>query len=249
MPTAHFRFYAELNDFLPPERRQTWFAQAFQGRVSIKHMVEDLGVPHTEVDVIRVNDRSVDFSYGVLDGDRIGVYPLSETPDLTPLIRLRPHPPRQVRFVLDIHLGKLATYLRLLGFDTLYQNDFADETLARLGADESRIVLTRDRGVLKRSLVIHGYCVRAADPKAQVKEVLERFDLAGSLAPFTRCLRCNGLLAPVDKAAILDQLPRRTREFYEDFYQCAGCKQVYWPGSHVEHMQDIVAGFHRPDRP
>jgi uncharacterized protein with PIN domain len=104
-------------------------------------------------------------------------------------------------------------------------------------------VLTKDRGLLKRSLVTRGYCVRAADPKQQIREVLERFDLAGAVAPFTRCLRCNGLLAPVEKRAIVDRLPHRTREYYDEFYQCAACGQVYWPGSHYDHMQDFVAGF------
>jgi uncharacterized protein with PIN domain len=206
-------------------------------------MIEDLGVPHAEVDVILANGTSVDFLYAVEDGDRISVYPASATPDLAPILRLRPQPLGLARFVLDIHLGKLATYLRLLGFDTLYQNDFADETLARLGADENRIVLTRDRGVLKRNLVSHGYCVRAAEPKAQVKEVLERFDLAGTVAPFTRCLRCNGLLEPVDKESVLDQLPHRTRHYYDSFYRCSACGQVYWPGSHFEHMQEFVDGL------
>lgn len=243
MPSARLRFYSELNYFLPPEHRQTSFVHEFQGRVSIKHMVEALGVPHTEVDLILVNGASVDFSYLVVDGDQISVYPMFETLDITPLVRLRPHPLRQAGFVLDTHLGKLATYLRLLGFDTLYQNDFSDEALARLGADEQRIVLTKDRGVLKRRLVTHGYCVRATEPKEQVREVLERFDLAGRVAPFTRCLRCNGLLASVEKEAVLHRLPHRTQEHYDEFYQCTACGQVYWPGSHYDHMQAFVAGF------
>ena len=130
MKRAHFRFYAELNDFLPRARRQTAFACRFQGRVSIKHMIEALGVPHPEVDLVLVNGQSVDFSHLVQDGDRISVFPVFESLAITPLVRLRPQPLREPTFVLDTHLGRLAAHLRMLGFDTLYWNDSADEELA-----------------------------------------------------------------------------------------------------------------------
>src|SRR3990167_7796238 len=136
---AHFRFYAELNDFLPSERRQVTFARSFEGRASVKDMIGSLGVPHTEVEVILVNDSPVDFSYIVQDGDRISVYPIFESFDISPLVLLRPRPLREPKFVLDTHLGKLAAYLRILGFDTLYRNDYPDEELARVSAEEKRI--------------------------------------------------------------------------------------------------------------
>src|SRR3989338_9144205 len=116
MSRAHFRFYEELNDFLPPERRKTTFTREFRNRASVKDMIEALGVPHTEVDLILVNGASVDFSYLVQDGDRISVYPMFESFDIRPLVHLRPRPLREPKFVLDTHLGKLAVYLRLLGF-------------------------------------------------------------------------------------------------------------------------------------
>ncbi len=238
---AHFRFYAELNDFLPSERRQVTFARSFEGRTSIKDMIESLGVPHTEVEVILVNDSPVDFSYIVQDGDRISVYPIFESFDISPLVRLRPRPLREPKFVLDTHLGKLAAYLRILGFDTLYRNDYPDEELARVSAEEKRILLTKDRGLLKRRLVTHGYCVRATDPKHQVREVLERFDLSNVVVPFSRCIRCNGLLEPVSKQAIENQLPPDTRENYDKFYRCTACDQLYWPGSHYDAMRAFVA--------
>ncbi len=240
MSQAFFRFYAELNDFLPLHRRQVTFPSSFQGHPSIKDAVESLGVPHTEIDLILINGVSVDFSHPVEDGDQVSVYPVFEGLEIGSLVRLRPHPLREPRFVLDSHLGRLATYLRLLGFDSLYRNDYGDAELASISADEKRVLLTRDRGLLKRSLVTHGYCVRSSDPRRQVKEVVERFDLAQAAAPFTRCLRCNGLLAAVDKAEIAGRLPPNTRHYYQEFYACTNCSQLYWRGSHYQALQRLV---------
>ena len=183
MSQVTFRFYAELNDFLPPPRRMVSFTHTFAGSVSVKDMIESLGVPHTEVDLILANGRSVDFTYLVAGGDRLSVYPVFESLDITPVLRVRPQPLRQTRFVLDTHLGRLASYLRLLGFDTLYRNDYADEELAHISSREKRILLTRDRGLLKRSEVTHGYCLRSTVSAEQLREVVQRFDLAGSARP------------------------------------------------------------------
>ncbi len=240
MSRATFRFYAELNDFLPADRRQAAFSHAFRGRPSIKDMIESLGVPHTEVDLILANGESVDFQYLIHDGDAISVYPVFESLDIRPVIRLRPQPLRRPAFVLDAHLGRLAAYLRLLGFDSLYRNDFSDDELAAVSAGQERILLTRDRGLLKRSVVTRGYCVRSDAPREQIREVAERFDLAGSAAPFCRCLACNGLLRPVDKSSVWDRLPPGTRERFDEFYRCEGCGKIFWPGSHFSRLQSIV---------
>ncbi len=249
MERVDVRFYARLNDFLPPDRRQVTFAAPVEGRVAVKDLIESLGVPHPEVDLILVGGVSVDFAHLVRDGDRIAVYPVFETIDVAPLLRVRPPPLPEARFVLDTHLGKLAAYLRMLGFDTLYRNDAADEALARVSRDERRILLTRDRGLLKRSLVTHGYFVRATAPWDQVVEVLRRFDLFGSLAPFQRCLGCNGLLAPVPKDQVADRLPPKTRQCYDDFRLCEGCGRIYWPGSHHQRMQRLIEDLTRPQSP
>lgn len=241
MSQAIFRFYAELNDFLSPARKQTDFAHAFAARASVKDMIESLGVPHTEVELILVNGAPVNFTYPVRDGDRISVYPVFESIDATPLVRLRPQPLREPRFVLDAHLGKLAGYLRLLGFDTLYRNDFDDRKLASISAVERRTLLTRDRGLLKRSLVTHGYYVRETDPLRQVIEVLRRFDLRRMIAPFHRCTRCNGVLRATDKEALGDRLQDGTREHYDEFHVCDQCGKVYWKGSHYQHLLDFIA--------
>lgn len=203
-------------------------------------MIESLGVPHTEVDLILVDGRSVDFQHPVRDGETISVYPVFEALDIHPVLRLRPEPLRRPAFILDGHLGRLAAYLRLLGFDSLYRNDFADEELAERSADEQRILLTRDRGLLKRSIITRGYCVRSSIPREQLREVVDRFDLSRLATPFRRCLSCNGLLQPVEKQAILDRLPPGTRDRFDEFYRCTGCEKIFWPGSHYARLQDLI---------
>lgn len=234
------RFYEELNDFLPQERRKVCFNHDFQRRASIKDMIEAQGVPHTEIELILVNGCSVDFSYIVQDGDRISVYPMFETFDVQPLVRVRPDPLRISRFILDVHLGKLARYLRLLGFDTLYRNDYEDAELARLASEERRILLTRDRDLLKRAVVTHGCYVRAVDPRRQIEEVMARLDLYRAIQPFQRCVRCNGPLAATPKQAVWERLPLETRRCVEEFWVCEACGQIYWKGSHMPHIRRFI---------
>jgi uncharacterized protein with PIN domain len=248
MNRASFRFYAELNDFLPPGRRHIPFEHAFNGNPAIKDTIEALGVPHTEIDLILVNGESVDFSRPLQAGDRISVYPIFESIDITPVLRVRPKPLRIPRFVLDTHLGRLAAYLRMLGFDALYRNDFNDDLLAELSQNENRILLTRDRGLLKRSMVTHGYWMRETSPRLQLMEVLQRFDLIGSIIPFKRCMRCNGLLEEVSKEEVLDQLAPETRRYYEKFKRCQACSQIYWRGSHYTRMQKFIDQLLRDSR-
>jgi len=240
MKHARVRFYGDLNDFLPPEKRGVAVDYFFEVSGSVKDMIETLGVPHTEVDLILVNSESVDFSWLVKDANLVSVYPLFSTIDITPIMRVRPQPLRHIRFVLDIHLGRLATYLRLLGFDSLYRNDFRDEELARISCIEDRILLTRDRGLLKRARITYGYCVRESDIRRQVLEVLRRFDLFSSIAPFRRCLRCNELLQPVSKESIRHKLPPRVERDYNEFHICPVCGRIYWKGTHYERMHTFI---------
>lgn len=249
MSQVHLRFYEELNDFLPPERRKTTFTHALTRRTSVKDLIESFGVPHTEVEVILANGRSVDFSYIVQAGDRISVYPVFETLDVSPLIRLRDKPLRDPRFVVDANLGQLARYLRLLGFDVLYRNSYTDREVARIASIDRRIVLTRDRALLQHKIITHGYFVRAVKPREQVKEILLRLDLYGALRPFTRCLRCNGELEDVDKIAVLHQLEPKTRKYYDRFRRCKACGQAYWKGSHFNRMEKLCDYFTAPSEP
>jgi uncharacterized protein with PIN domain len=240
MAQAELRFYEELNDFLAPELRRRTFPHTFDRRTSIKDMIESFGVPHTEIDVILVNSRSVDFSHIVQDGDRISVYPVFESLDISPLLRLRPAPLRNPAFVLDSNLGRLARYLRLLGFDCLYRNDFDDATVADLASREQRIVLTRDRALLQRKLITRGFFVRADRPREQVREVLARLDLYRQVQPYTRCTRCNGLLQDAQKQDIEHRLEPKTRRYFDRFRQCTQCGQVYWQGSHHARAQRLI---------
>jgi hypothetical protein len=244
MAKADFHFYAELNDFLPPKKRHVTITHVFEERASIKDIIESLGVPHPEVDYIEVNSKPVDFSYIVTDSDRIHVYPISAATENTSSVSLvRPQPLKFPRFVLDIHLGKLATSLRMLGFDTLYRNDYDDLELAQISASEERILLTRDKGLLMRSLVTHGYYVRETNPERQVGEVMRRFDLIKFVKPLQRCLRCNGLLEPVAKESILDKVPPNIQQHIDEFCRCCECAQIYWKGSHYERMQEFIKGI------
>lgn len=240
MARADFCFHSELNHFLPPNKKQVNFHFCFKERASIKDIIESLGVPHPEVEIILVNGNAVNFSYIVQDGDSIQVYPVSAVSELLATISLRPQLPTIPRFVLDVHLGKLAASVRMLGFDTLYRNDYDDEELAQISAFEQRILLTRDKGLLMRSLVTFGYYVRATNPEQQVVEVLRRYNLFTIVTPFKRCIRCNGLLAPVTKASIIDQIPQKTRTTIDEFHRCRECSQIYWRGSHYEKMQKFI---------
>jgi uncharacterized protein with PIN domain len=237
---AFFRFYAELNDFLPPERRFVEFGLPFLDAATIKDRIESLGVPHTEIDLILVNGAPVDFAYRVADGDRISVYPVFEALDIAPLVRLRPEPLRDPRFVLDIHLGRLAAYVRLMGFDALYRNCYTDEQLAAISRDEHRILLTRDVGLLKRSAVTHGYFVRETAVARQMAEVVARFDLCRRIRPFSRCMRCNTPLEDAPRASVLDDVPPRTAQLHEEFRRCPRCHRVYWRGGHWRRMRLIL---------
>lgn len=238
---AVFRFYEELNDFLPLHKRKTDFVCEFDGSPSIKDTIESFGIPHPEVDLILVNGQSVNFSYLLQDGDRVSVYPLFESFDISNATHLREKPLRNPRFLLDVHLGRLARFLRLLGFDSLYENTFSDRDIAdTLPRDPGRILLTRDRELLKKKVVTHGYWVRATEKEQQVKEVLRRFDLFALISPFTVCLACNGRIAPVEKEAMIDLLPPKVRERFESYTWCPACRRIYWQGTHYEKMQNFI---------
>lgn len=233
-------FYGNLNDFLTAQRRNARIPVQLAEHAAVKHPIEALGVPHPEVAAILVNRQPVDFAYRLQDGDRVEVYPQEVVHLLPRYLPLRPPTPTPIRFVADTHLGQLAAYLRLLGFDTLYRNDYDDAHLAEIAATEPRVLLTRDRGLLKRRIVVHGYCVREVNPRAQVVSVLRRYQLRGDIQPWQRCTHCNGLLHAVDKAAVLDRLQPKTKRYYDAFQECAACGQVYWQGSHFTQMAAFV---------
>jgi uncharacterized protein with PIN domain len=237
---ACFRFYAELNDHLPPNRQYRLLEREFYAPSSVKDMIEGFGVPHTEVELVLVNGESSNFSRLVRNGDRVAVYPMFESIDITPVLRLRPQPLREPKFALDVHLGRLTGYLRMLGFDAAYRNFAGDLELVRTSVEEKRILLTRDRGLLKHAAVTRGYWLRETDPRRQAAEVVKRFDLAGSVRPLTRCMACNGLLHPVRETEVRDRVPPGVLEWCHEFRQCPACRKVYWYGSHCRRMQSWI---------
>ena len=235
-----FRFYEELNDFLPEEKKKSSFVYEFEGNPSIKDTIESIGIPHIEIDLILVNGTSVTFSYHLQDGDMVSVYPVFESMDISPVTRLRTKPLREPKFIVDIQLGKLAKYLRMLGFDTIYKNNYDETTVVTLAGEHKRIILTRNISLLKYNAVTHGYWIRSLHPVEQVTEVLHHFDLYKNTKPFSRCIVCNGIITEIPKDSIMNQLEPKTKHYYDEFYQCTSCEKVYWKGSHYENMRNVV---------
>jgi uncharacterized protein with PIN domain len=228
MSTAYFDFQPGLHCFLPRDKRDVTIALSFKGRQSLKHLIESLGVPHTEVGQVTVNGQARSLDSVPHNGDRIEVRPAASGC------------PLEARFLLDSHLGRLAAYLRMLGFDCLYNNDYHDDRIADILAEDPRILLTRDRRLLMRKVVQYGYCLRSLEPPEQLVEVVCRFDLADKIAPLHRCLRCNHPLQPVSKETVLDRLEPLTKIHFDEFHLCPACDQVYWKGSHVVRMERLI---------
>jgi hypothetical protein len=234
------RVYAELNAFLARESRGLTLRRPFRPHQTVKDVLEATGIPHTEVDLIVVNGEAQGFTHRPAPGDRIAAYPMFEALDIGSTARLRPVPLRDTRFVVDVNLGRLAQLLRLLGFDVWWSSDADDETLVDISLAQRRILLTRDRGLLKRRIISHGVFVHSDDPEAQTVEVIRRLDLSERLAPLTRCMRCNGELIAVSKEEVIDRLEPLTRRYYSDFVRCADCGRIYWPGSHHAKLLRLV---------
>jgi uncharacterized protein with PIN domain len=248
MVTATFRFYEALNDFIARERRGRTFAADCARAATTKHMIEALGVPHTEVELILVNGETSDFGRLLHEGDRVAVYPKFEALDIGSLLRVRERPLRRLRFVADAHLGGLARLLRMAGFDTLYDNNIKDAEVETIALADQRVVLTRDRDLLKRRTITHGCYVHQLKAAHQLRELSDRLDLAGSLQPFTLCLNCNVPLHAVSKEAVLERLPPRVRELHDEFNACDRCQRVFWKGTHWKRMMALLAAVTGEER-
>jgi uncharacterized protein with PIN domain len=246
MVVVTFRFYEELNDFLAPDRRGRDFTCTCARAATTKHMIESLGVPHTEVELLLVNGESVGFDRLLGDGDRVAVYPKFESLDIVPLLRVRERPLRVTRFIADAHLGGLARLLRMSGFDTLHDNHFVDDEIERISGAEGRIVLTRDRDLLKRRGITHGCYVHAVRSAQQLREIVDRLDLARSFRPFTLCLHCNAPLRSIDKALAAPSLPPAILAHHDRFSTCDVCDRIFWEGSHWRRMRSMLDGLLAP---
>lgn len=230
------RFYEELNDFLRDDLKKIRFEHNFIDRSSVKDLIESFGIPHTEVDLILVNGKSVSFDYIINDKDDISVYPVFESFEVSDVQHLRPAPLRNPKFICDVHLGKLARYLRMTGLDTAYTNDLSDNDVVKISVNEKRAILTRDIELLKRTDVTHGYYVRNTVALEQLKEIINRFQLINYIKEFTRCLNCNSMLDKIKKEEIEQRLPPKVRERQNDFFICYNCDKIFWKGSHYKNM-------------
>ncbi|MCW3079241.1 MAG: hypothetical protein JWR87_671 [Segetibacter sp.] len=239
---AVFRFYNSLNDFLSPANKNCVIEYHFNGNPSIKDAIEAIGIPHTEVDEIVVNSLPVDFSYALNANDMADVFPPINISSPSKH-SISPTLPLPISFIADVHAGKLARQLRMWGINTVYQNNFSNQQVAYIAERENRVVLTRDIGLLKQKKIKWGYWLRSQHVNEQLFEVVNRYNLAGSIRPFIRCIECNGDIEPVQKEVILLQLPPQTKEYFNEFYQCRGCRKVYWKGSHYENMLEKMKTY------
>jgi uncharacterized protein with PIN domain/sulfur carrier protein ThiS len=243
MKTVSIRFYEELNDFLPQNKKKKRYNINISGKQAIKDLIESQGVPHTEIDLILINSQPVPFSQIINDGDDISVYPVFESLDISGITPLENRPLRNPGFILDVHLGRLAKYLRVMGFDTLYSNNFSDNEIVEISANEKRIILTRDKGLLMRNAVQRGYWVRNTSVKEQAFEVIRKFNFFSLISPFKRCIECNALIKPVSKESIINFIQPGTKKYFNEFFQCTGCRKVYWKGSHYGRMNEFIIGL------
>lgn len=225
-----FRFHGRIERFLAPSHRGHGFGYAFDGTPAVKDPIEALGVPHTEVGRLLIDGEPASFERKLHGGERIEVFEVTVAP---------PHRPR--RFVADVHLGRLAGYLRLLGIDTRYRNDAGDDALLVAAIDDRRTLLTRDTGLLKRGRLIEGAFVYATDPRLQLREVVDRFELQQRFAPFSRCAHCNAGVTAVDAADVALRVPARVLQRGERFSRCTGCGQLYWRGTHEARWRQRLA--------
>ena len=239
MYRVSLHFYNELNNFLPSKKRDIDFEFEYKNRRSVKDLIESFGIPHTEIDVILVNDKSVDFSYILNDGDNIKVYPASETLNLKLIKHLKPQF-ETIKFLVDIHLNKLARYLRLLGLDAICEKNLTTDMLIEKALDENRILVTRSRNLLRTKEITHGVLIKEDIPEKQLEEIFHRYDFSPYCKPFTRCMECSTILQPVEKEKIIDRLPPKVKVAYNSFTICTNCDKIYWQGTHIEKLNELI---------
>jgi uncharacterized protein len=239
----YIRLFADLNFFVPKRFRQRLLQMPLSGNPSVKDVIESIGVPHTEFELVLVNSHVVDLSYQVKEHDQISVYPKFFQLQNPGIDEIKMNKPKNFKFVLDVHLGKLNAMLRMLGFDCYYRNDLDDDEIIDIANREERIILSRDLGIFKNGKVKWGYFPRSQDPKLQLKEIIDRYGLHDKIKPLSRCMNCNGEIKLVEKSEIADKLEEKTKRYYHEFYECETCKKTYWKGSHYTRMLEFIGNI------
>ena len=241
MPELTIIFPEEFRRFVRPRKRDLNIRYVVDRKTSVKDIIEALGVPHTEVGRITAGGESVGFDWIPTDSNRIHIRPITPPFDVTKPSFLRPIPFSGLRFIVDVNVGKLALLLRILGLDTEYTNTLGDREIAERAESEQRIVLSKDTGLLKRNQVVFGRHIQSVRPDDQLVEVVRFFGIQGPFQPFSRCLRCNQVLEPVEKADILHRLQPKTKKYFNRFKTCPDCDRIYWNGSHLDLMKERLA--------
>jgi uncharacterized protein with PIN domain len=240
MPEATFRFYEELNDFLPAEKRKRDFPVWFRKHSPVKDVIQSLGVPDAEIDLILVNGASVNFSYPLRGGERVSVYPVFESLDILSISNLRPGTLRDLRFVADVNLGELAKYLRLFGFDALHDSDADPQSLVDMSVHQGRVLLTQSCNLLNHRCIMRGILVRETDPEKQLKAIFERLDLYADARPFSRCLSCNEPAQPIPKEEVARKLSPGIGANCQASNRCGSCNRLYWEGTDFQRLNRFV---------
>ena len=234
-------FWGNLKELLRPQfRGLSRIEYQLARQASVKDIIEACGVPHTEIGRLTVAGREIPFSWPGANSDTLDVYPLRAPVDVASPTLLRPEVLATIAFAVDMNVGKLATLLRMAGFDTFYSNDISDPDLIGVALREKRILLSKDTNLLKRKEVVFGYLVREIHPEKQLAEIVHLYGIKEQFRPLSRCLRCNGVLQPVGKQQVLDQLEPLTKKYYDSFRRCQGCGKIYWPGSHRDKMLQVL---------
>jgi len=240
MNQVQFRFYEELNNLLPEEMRKGWIETSAEPGTTVGLKISSLGIPLDEVDLILVNQQPESFDYLLQEGDRVSVYPVFETFDISSVSKLRDKPLRSPAFICDVHLGRLSKYLRMLGFDTLYSNQYTPDKMIEISNHQHKIILSRSMKLITDKRVTHAFWISSANPTEQLHVLIDKLNLATLVNPLSRCLHCNKLLENVEKQQIIDRLEERTIKHFTEFFRCPVCDHIYWKGSHYEHMQQFI---------
>jgi len=240
MPLVFVRCYAELNDLLPLNWRFATFPLSLPPNAFVQDLAHTIGIPIDRIDLVLVNNQPVYLTYSLKENDRIAIYPVFENFDITSLTKVRDIPLRQPKFILDVHLGKLAHQLRLFGFDTLYQNNWTKDSILAIAGKEHRVLVSKSRSLLSSESLTHAHLIKSSVPRDQLMEVLAWFDLYGIASPFTRCIACNTKLRGVEKGTVLPQIPKKVQGWCNEYQACTVCERIYWKGSHYSHMNAFV---------